>query len=45
MLDGKLIEHNETSKLFTTPTDPAQRLTSPAASDETRCKGAGVDAS
>ncbi len=22
MLDGKLIEHNETSKLFTTPTDP-----------------------
>jgi|HubBroStandDraft_1064217.scaffolds.fasta_scaffold89861_2 phosphate transport system ATP-binding protein len=22
MLDGKLIEHNETSKIFTTPTDP-----------------------
>ena len=22
MLDGKLIEHNETPKLFTTPTDP-----------------------
>jgi phosphate transport system ATP-binding protein len=22
MLDGKLVEHNETSKLFTTPTDP-----------------------
>ena len=34
MLDGKLIEHNDTSKLFTTPTDHARRLISPAGSDD-----------
>ena len=34
MLDGKLIEHNDTSKLFTTPAIPAPRLTLPVVSGE-----------
>jgi ABC-type glutathione transport system ATPase component len=34
MLDGKPIEYNDTSKLFTTPADPALRLTSPDVLDE-----------